>query len=51
MYIRYYATNQIKLIFHLVRYLLIPAGNMRVRSATADKLLIDINWETTLYQR
>jgi len=51
MYIPYYATSQKKLVFHLFRYLLIPAGNRRVRSATADKLLMDINSETTLYQR
>jgi hypothetical protein len=28
---------------------LIPAGSRRVGSATADKLLIDINSVTTLY--
>ena len=49
MYIHYFATSLLKLVFHFLRYSLISAGSRRVGSATADKLLIDISLETTLF--
>jgi len=49
MYIRYAAVSQLKLVFHLFRYSLIPAGSSWVESPTALNLLMGITLETTLY--